>query len=157
MKIIEALRLGFCGSPSAVLKLVATLVSLTLLVACESQPPEEKVTHPTSMTGVPWLRSEYKVVGREVKEYDNHSGTYVVLTFKHGVMRIRAECHLKNTTDSGEDFPSTPLLYDDHTCSDVPMGDVMLERTNWDALYYFSGNGKHRSLTVLTVKNIEIK
>jgi hypothetical protein len=52
-------------------------------------------------------------------------------------------------------LPSTIVLHDE--CSDVPMGDVMLERTDWNQLYYFSGEGKHRNETVLTVKNVEIR
>ena len=54
-----------------------------LLAGCERQPAEDKVTHPDSHGG-PYLRSEYKVVGRELKEYDDYSGKYVMLTIKHG-------------------------------------------------------------------------
>ena len=138
------------------LKLIATLISLMLLAGCERQPAEDKVTHLDSHGG-PYLRSEYKVVGRELKEYDDYSGKYVMLTIKHGDMLITAECSMKWTTDKGEDLPSTRLDWDDHTCSDVPMGDVMLERAGWDNLYYFSGEGKYRDETVLAVKKIELK
>lgn len=137
------------------LRQIIALISLLLLVGCERQPTEEKVTHPSAISGATWLRSEYKVLGREVKEYSDHSGNYVVLTIQYGDKRITAECSARWTTDTGEDLPSTPVLYDQ--CSDVPMGNVTLARTDWNQLFYFSGEGKHRNETVLTVKKIEIK
>ena len=78
-----------------------------------------------------------------------------MLTIQYGDKRITAECSARWTTDTGEDLPSTPVLYDQ--CSDVPMGNVTLARTDWNQLFYFSGEGKHRNETVLTVKKIEIK
>ena len=81
------------------------------------------------------MRSDYNIVGREVKEYADHSGTYVVVTIKYGDKKITAECGATWTTETGEDLPSTPVQYDN--CHNLPMGSVTLERTGWDRLYYF--------------------
>ncbi len=101
------------------------------------------------------MRSDYNIVGREVKEYADHSGTYVMVTIKFGDKKITAECGATWTTETGEDLPSTPVQYDN--CHNLPMGSVTLGRTGWDRLYYFSGSGKHREEIVLTVKKIEIR
>ena len=134
---------------------VAVLLGVILLAGCSRQPSEQKVNHPESMAGGTWLRSSYEIIGREVKEYDDHSGKYVELTIRYGDKLITAECGARWTTDTGEDLPSTPVLYDQ--CSDIPMGSVMLERTDWNQLYYFSGEGKRRNETVLSVKKVDIK
>jgi len=107
------------------------------------------------MAGGPWLRSGYNIVGRELKEFNDHSGKYVVVTINYGDKRITAECGATWTSETGEDLPSTPVLYD--KCSDLPMGSVTLERTDWNTLYYFSGSGKHREEIVLNVKKVEIR
>jgi hypothetical protein len=113
------------------------------------------VTHPSSIGGNTWLRSDYDIVGREVKEFEDHSGKYVVLTIKHGDKVIKAECGSTWTSDTGEDLPSTPVQYDN--CSNLPVGSVKLERTDWNTLYYFSGSGKHRDEIVLNVKQVEVR
>jgi hypothetical protein len=104
------------------------------------------------MAGGTWLRSDYDIVGREVKEFDDHSGTYVVVTIKYGDKKITAECGSTWTTETGEDLPSTPVLYD--KCRDLPMGSVTLDRTDWNSLYYFSGSGKHREDVPGTVATV---
>jgi hypothetical protein len=143
-------------NPAVSLKSIASaLLGVALLTGCNRQPSEERVTHPESMAGGTWLRSEYHIVGREVKEFDDHSGNYVVVTIKYGDKWITAQCGATWTTETGEDLPSTPVLYDH--CHDLPMGSVTLERSGWDSLYYFSGSGKHREEIVLTVKKIEIR
>jgi hypothetical protein len=126
---------------------------MTVLAGCSQQPSEERVAHPSSIGGTTWLRSDYDIVGREMKEFDDHSGKYIMVTIKHGDKRITAECSSTWTSDIGEDLPSTPKQYD--RCSDLPMGAVKLERTDWNTLYYFSESGKHREEIVLTVKKVE--
>jgi hypothetical protein len=132
-----------------------TLCLLCILLGCSGEPPEETVSHPSSTANDPWLRSDYNIVAREVKEYDDHSGSYIVLTIKHGKKKITAECATTWITDTGEDMPSTVLPYD--KCRELPMGAVKLERTSWDYLYYFSGSGKRRQEIALIVKKIEIQ
>ena len=78
-----------------------------------------------------------------------------MLTIKYGDKWITADCGARWITETGEDLPSTAVLYDQ--CSDIPMGSVTFERTDWNQLYYFSGEGKHRNETVLSVKKVEIK
>jgi len=143
-------------NPVVLLKSTAAILTIMLLIGCSRQPSEKHVKHLGAVTsGADWLRSTFSVVGREVKQYDDHSGHYIVLTLKHGDKVITATCGPKWTTNSGEEFPSIPVLYDD--CSDVPMGDIQLDRTDWNQLYYFTGAGKRRDETVLSVKKIEVR
>jgi len=131
------------------------LLAVLSLLGCSSEPLEESVSHPSSMIGATWLRSDYDIVGRESKEYSDHSGQYVVLTIRHGDKLITAKCAATWVTDTGEDLPSTSVMHDN--CSDLPMGLVKLERTDWSGLYYFTGTGKHRKEIALSVTKIEIK
>jgi hypothetical protein len=101
-------------NPAVPLKSVAILLNVMLLVGCTSQPTEKHVTHPGAVTGgADWVRSTFSVIGREVKQYDDHSGHYIVLTLKNGDKLITAMCGPKWTTNAGEEFPSIPVLYDD--------------------------------------------
>lgn len=99
------------------------------------------------------MRSDFNIVGREVKELTDHSGTYVVVTITHGNKRITAECGSTWTTETGEDLPSIPVMYD--RCSTLPMGSVKLDRNDWNELFYFSGSGRHREEIELQVQKIE--
>jgi hypothetical protein len=137
------------------IKPITMCLLCAMLSGCSQEPSEEAVLHLAALRGGTWLRSDFDIVGREVREYSDHSGTYIVLTIKHGTKRITAECSSTWTTETGEEFPPTPVPYD--KCSNLPMGTVKLERTDWDTLYYFSASGKHREEIVLTVKKIEIQ
>jgi hypothetical protein len=77
---------------------VVVLLGMTVLAGCSQQPSEE-------------LRSDYDIVGREMKEFDDHSGKYIMVTIKYGDKRITAECSSTWTSDIGEDLPSTPKQY----------------------------------------------
>jgi hypothetical protein len=136
--------------------LVTTLaLAATLLAGCSQEPAEEKIIHPESLSTTPWLRSKYEIVGREAKEFGDHSGWYVVLTIRHGKKRITAECSSTWISQTGEDMPSTMVPYDH--CGHLPMGSVELERTDWNNLYYFSGSGKHREEIAMAVKKMGIR
>src|SRR5215831_13489972 len=132
----------------------AGVFCLFFLAGCSRQPHEEVVSHPSSLAGGTWLRSEYNIVARDVKEYPDHSGEYVVVTLRYGDKRITAQCGTTWTTETGEDLPTTPLIFDH--CSHLPMGPVKLDRTDWSTLYYFSGSGNHREEIVLSVKKVEV-
>ena len=134
-------------------RIVPVLLAIVLLPSCRSEPTEEKVSHPSAITNSTWLRSDYNVIGRELKEFDDHSGSYILITLTHGDKKITAECGSTWTTETGEDLPSTRIPYDQ--CGDLPMGNVKLDRTDWNDLYYFSGSGKHREEITLHVKKIE--
>ena len=132
---------------------IVVLLGIAFLAGCSRQPPEEKVSHQNALRSGQWLRSDYDIVGREVKEFNDHSGEYVVLTIKHGDKRITAECGVTWRSTIGEEFPSTPVPYDN--CSDLPMGFVKLDRADWTELYYFAGTGKNTEEIVLVVKKVE--
>ena len=131
------------------------LLLLGLSLSCDRSPSEEIVQHPSALTSRQWIRSEFNITSREVKSYADHSGIYVVLTIDHGDRRITAQCSSVWTTDTGEDLPSTPKLNDN--CADLPMGKVLLDRMDWDSLYYFTGSGQHREEIELRVKKIVLK
>ncbi len=135
---------------------IALCLGVALLAGCSGERSEEVVIHPTALNGTTWLRSEYKIVGREVKEFSDHSGEYAVLTIKHRDKTITAECGSVWVSETGEDIPSKPVIYD-IKCGDLPMGSVKLERTHWNTLYYFAGSGKHREEIALAVKKIETR
>jgi hypothetical protein len=69
------------------------------------------------------------------------------------ISRITAQCGVTWRSTIGEEFPSTQVPYDN--CSDLPMGSVKLERTDWNELYYFAGAGKNTEEIVLEVKKVE--
>ncbi|HZS26494.1 MAG TPA: hypothetical protein VFB76_04630 [Candidatus Angelobacter sp.] len=144
-----------CYSAIASRRLKWLWVLTILACGCNSEPSEVPVTHPDAISKEQWLRSNYEIVGREVKEFDDHSGTYIVLTIKHGKRKIIAECGATWTTETGEDLPSTARLQDN--CHDLPMGRVTMERTGWDYLYWFSSSGKHREEISLIVKKVDIQ
>ena len=128
------------------------LTGFALLAGCSGEPSEQRVSHGEFIN---WLRSDYNIVGREVKEFPDHSGEYAVFIINHGNKRITAECSATWTSETGEDLPST--LTGDLKCSPLPMGPVKLERSDWDTLHYFTGSGKHREQITLSVKKIEIR
>ncbi len=133
---------------------IAVLLGIALFAGCTRPPSEEKVSHQNTLgSGSQWLRSDYDIVGREVKEFNDRSGKYVLLTIKHGDKRITAQCGVTWRSTIGEEFPSTQVPYDN--CSDLPMGSVKLERTDWNQLYYFAGTGKNTEEIVLDVKKVE--
>jgi hypothetical protein len=140
------------------LKSIATVffsLGIVLLSGCTRQPSDQTVTHETAAPGSgPWLRSDFDIVGRVVKEFNDHSGDYVVLTIKHGDKVITTECGMTWRSSIGEEFPSTPAF---DNCADLPMGPVMLERTDWNDLYYFAGKGKNTEEITLHVKKIETR
>jgi hypothetical protein len=132
---------------------IVMLLGAALLVGCRRQPSEEKVYHRNPLSSDQWLRSEYEIVGRETKEFDDHSGDYLLLTIKHGNETIKAECGVTWRSTTGEEFPST--LAPNNHCNDLPMGFVKLERTDWNTLYYFAGSGQNREEITLPVRKVE--
>jgi hypothetical protein len=59
---------------------IAALLTVVLLSGCSRQPSEEPVAHPSSLGEKIWTRSDYDIVAREVREFNDHSGNYVVVT-----------------------------------------------------------------------------
>src|SRR5438094_9357176 len=85
---------------------------IALLAGCSRLPSEEKVSHQNAVGSGQWLRSDYEIIQRELKEFDDHSGKYILLTIRHGNKLITAECGVTWRSFIGEEFPSTQVPYD---------------------------------------------